>query len=45
MSKIIKEYNQLSSDIKGKVKLLNDLTGKEWVKLSKSIVTYSGPIV
>lgn len=44
MARIIKEYNKLPANLKNSVKLLNDLTGKEWVQLSKSVITYGGPI-
>jgi DNA modification methylase len=40
----IKEYNKLPDDLKGKISQLNNLSGKEWTQLSKSINTYGGPI-
>jgi DNA modification methylase len=44
MPKIIKEYNKLSGKDADNVKLLNNLSGKEWTQLSKSVTEYSGPI-
>lgn len=44
MPKIIKEYNKLPKETRGKVKLLNELSGSEWTQLSKSVVTYGGSI-
>jgi DNA modification methylase len=44
MPRIIKEYNRLPKEVRGKVKKLNNLSGKEWVQLSKSINVYGGPI-
>jgi DNA modification methylase len=44
MVKIIKEYNKLPKERRGNIKLLNDLSGKEWTQLSRSVVTYGGGI-
>lgn len=44
MARKIKEYNKLPDDLKGKISQLNNLSGKEWTQLSKSINTYGGPI-
>jgi DNA modification methylase len=42
--KVIREYNKLSSAIRSQLPDLNDLTGKEWSQLSRSINIYNGPI-
>lgn len=44
MPKIIKEYNKLCKKTKKNIKYLNQLSGSEWTKLSKSVVKYGGPI-
>jgi DNA modification methylase len=44
MAKKIKEYNKLPKERRGKVKLLNELSGSEWTQLSKSVVSYGGAI-
>lgn len=44
MGKIIKEYNRLPKDKQGTLKPLNNISGSEWASLSKSILTYGGPI-
>jgi len=44
LPKIIREYNKLPSNIRSELPDLNDLTGKEWSQLSRSINTYNGPI-
>lgn len=44
MPRIIKEYNRIPSNYRNQIKKLNDLSGKEWVQLSKSINTYGGKI-
>jgi DNA modification methylase len=44
MPRTIKEYNRLPSEYRGKVKELNELSGKEWVQLSKSVNVYGGKI-
>lgn len=44
MAKIIREYNRLPADIRSTVVDLNDLDGKEWAHLSRSVNLYNGPI-
>ena len=44
MPRVIKEYNRLPKAAQSGVKPLNELSGKEWSHLSKSINSYGGPI-
>jgi DNA modification methylase len=44
MPRIIKEYNRIPTELRKEIKNLNDLSGKEWVQLSKSINVYGGKI-
>lgn len=44
MPKKWKEYNRLPERIRGSLKPLNDLSGSEWSRLSKSVNTFNGPI-
>lgn len=44
MAKDWKEYNRIPEKIKKRLELLNDLSGSEWTKLSKSVNLFNGPI-
>lgn len=44
MAKKIKEYNRLAADQLEATPPLNDLTGRDWVQLSKSVNSWGGPI-
>lgn len=44
MSKIIREYNRLPKQARAQLDELNNLDGKEWARLSRSINVYKGPI-
>ena len=44
MPKIIREYNKLPTDTLLGFSELNDIDGKEWSRLSRSINVYEGPI-
>ena len=44
MPKVIREYNKLPGVTRSKLVDLNDLDGKEWAQLSRSVNVYEGPI-
>jgi hypothetical protein len=44
MVKKWKEYNKLPEKVKTSLKPLNDLSGSEWSRLSRSINTFNGGI-